>query len=127
MEKIKILIIDDEKSIGEAVKIGLERSGEYEVRIETRGWKGPAVARKFKPDLILLDIIMPRKNGFEILKILKRDSRTISIPVIMLTMVEGEQAKTQAAQLFDEDYIVKPSSIEELKEKIEKVLRRRLK
>ena len=68
---------------------------------------------------------MPRMDGFEVLKILKNDSATAKIPVIMFSAREDEEAKIEASQLYDEDYIVKGVEMPLLKQKIEDVLKRR--
>ncbi|NQU73094.1 MAG: response regulator [Candidatus Omnitrophica bacterium] len=125
MKKKKILVIDDEEKTAELVKIQLELSGEYEVMIETRGSHGLSAAQKFKPDLILLDIIMPGRNGFKVLEDLKKDAKTMPIPVIMLTSLDDMQAKIKAAQQYNEGYLVKPVTKEALKAKIEEIFKMR--
>jgi len=124
MAKRKVLIVDDEKDFAKIVKMNLEQTGEYEVRTESRATKAVAVAKSFKPDVMLLDIVMPDKDGFEVLGELKKDGKTVSIPVIMLTAVGGNHAKMTASQKFCEDYIIKPVPTEELKAKIEEVIKR---
>ena len=127
MHKKKILIVDDEKDFAQIVKMNLEQTGEYEVRTESRAAKAIACAKSFMPDVILLDIVMPDKDGFEVLGELKKNPKTVSIPVIMLTAVGGNHAKMTASQKFCEDYITKPVPTEELKAKIEEVIKRHLK
>jgi DNA-binding response OmpR family regulator len=121
----KILVIDDDENVTEIVKASLEGSGEYQVMVENKGTRGLYAARKLKPDLILLDIIMPEVDGFEVLKSLKRDDETISIPVVMLTAVDSECSKLKAVQRYSEDYLTKPLTGEQLKTKIGEVLTRR--
>jgi len=121
----KVLIIDDEEEIGFFVKKLLEHFGSYRVIVATNGQDGLKAARRERPDLILLDISMPRMDGFAVLKALKEDLDTTSIPVIMLTALDTDEAKERAASLYHEDYIVKPCRAEELKAKIEDVLSRR--
>ncbi|MDD5431700.1 MAG: response regulator [Candidatus Omnitrophica bacterium] len=123
MLKKKVLIVDDEKDFTKMTKINLEATGEYEVFIENISNKALEKAKEVKPDIILLDILMPDTDGFTILKRLKKDESTISIPVVMLTAVSTEAAKTQATSLYDEGYIEKPITIEDLIAKIESVLR----
>ena len=120
--KNKILIIDDEKDFCYFTKANLELFGDYEVIVATSGEKGLRACSKEKPDLILLDIMMPRMDGFELLDRLKRDMKTIHIPVIMLTAKNEEESKIQAAGLYSDDYLVKPVEINVLKSKIDKVL-----
>lgn len=125
MERKRVLIIDDEKDFCQLVKTHLELSGGLEVFTAASGKEGLEAARHFKPDLVLLDIIMPGgMDGFEVLKTLKKDSKTISIPVVMLTVMQDDASKIEATQLYDEDYITKPVKLKDLKTKVEKVLGR---
>lgn len=118
----KILIVDDEKDFAYFVKANLQLLGNYEVIVATKGKKGIKSALKEKPDLILLDIMMPGMDGFEVLERLKRDEKTMNIPVIMLTAKNDDESKIEAAGLYCEDYVVKPAEIKVLNSKIQKVL-----
>ena len=118
----KILIIDDEEEFLEFVKANLELRGDYRVFTAANGEKGMALAEKRKPDLVLLDIIMPVVDGFEVLKRLRACENTKSIPVIMLTARSDDEAMLKALELHDDGYIIKPLKIEELEEKVEKAL-----
>jgi len=122
----KILIIDDEKAICQLVKDGLERMGDFEVIMALSGLIGIELAKKIRPDLILLDIGMPRMSGFEVIRKLKEDNDTITIPVVMLSGRGDEEAKIESMELYDEDYITKPIALTDLKVKIESVLKRRV-
>jgi len=119
---INILVIDDEEDFSYFVMRNLERLGYYNVTSATEGNKGLQMAKENKPDLILLDIMMPGITGFEVLEALKKDQNTKNIPVIMLTGVEDDEAKIKAANLKNEDYIAKPVELEELRSRIEKAL-----
>ena len=121
----KILMIDDEKDFAMVTKSNLEALGDYSVTVATDGKSGLAAAAKDRPDLILLDIIMPGMGGFDVLRELKSKSATTSIPVIMLTAIGSEEAKEKALGIFDEDYVVKPVLASELAIKIKAVLSRR--
>jgi DNA-binding response OmpR family regulator len=121
MEK-KILIIDDEKDFCYFVKKNLEAISNYEIITANKGKKGIQIARKEKPDLILLDIMMPGIDGFEVLKRLKGNERTQRIPVIMFTSKDEDEAKIKASGLYCDDYIVKPVENVVLRAKIHKVL-----
>ncbi len=122
----KILIIDDEKDFCFFVKQNLELTGGYQVIIAVSGKDGIAAAIRHKPDLIILDVIMPLMSGFEVLQALKDSKATTMIPVIMLTAVDTDEAREKALGLYNEDYIVKPVALSELKAKIEAVLARGL-
>ena len=121
----RVLMIDDEKEFCMVVKQNLEMKGDYSVEIATDGKSGIAAALHRKPDLILLDIIMPGMGGFDVLRELKNKRETTSIPVIMLTAVGSEEAKEKALGLYDEDYVVKPVLLSDLDAKIRAVLSRR--
>lgn len=122
----KILIIDDEKDFAFFIKQNLEMGGAYSVVLATNGRDGINIALRQKPDLIILDVIMPEMGGFEVLKALKADDGTMMIPVVMLTAVDTEEAKEKAIGLYNEDYIVKPVSIAELKAKVDRVFTRKI-
>lgn len=120
----KILMIDDERDICLLVKQNLEISGDYKVIVATNGRDGIAAAAREKPDIILLDIIMPGMSGFEVLEKLKTRTDTTSIPVVMLTAVGTEEAKEKAMSLYNEEYLVKPVRTDVLMAKIGEVLSR---
>ena len=107
------------------MKPSLERIGGFEVLTATDGDRGINLARRYNPDLILLDIIMPGKDGFCVLKIIKEDEKTRHIPVIMLTARVDATSREKAESLSCEDYITKPVGVEELKERIEKAIEKR--
>lgn len=120
----RILIIDDEKDFCFFVKANLEQLGGYEVIMAASGETGLAAAREVRPDLVLLDIMMPGLSGFDVLKRLKSDVATMGIPVLMLTARGDAASQQEAVRLYDDDYLVKPIQAEELKERIERVLAR---
>lgn len=122
--KKKILIIDDEKDLCFFIRGNLKLLGNYEVLIANDGKRGFFTAMLHRPDLILLDIMMPGLNGFEVLQRLKGNARTISIPVMMITAKNDEEFKLKAAELYNHDYIVKPFEIKVLKSKIDAVLKK---
>jgi DNA-binding response OmpR family regulator len=122
----KILVIDDEKDFGFFIEQNLELTGLYNVVVVNDPRDGVKAAVRQKPDLIILDVIMPGMSGFDVLAELKENRATTSIPVIMLTAVDNDEAKEKALSFYNEDYIVKPVAISELKEKIGAVLSRKL-
>ncbi|MBU1853366.1 MAG: response regulator [Candidatus Omnitrophica bacterium] len=125
MGKKRILIIDDEKDFCSIVKMNLENTGDFELSVATNGKKGLELAKKLKPDLILLDIHMPGMDGFEVLEKLKKNLDTIEIPVVILSALKDEETKLKAAGLYDDLYITKPIDAINLKAKILEVLERR--
>lgn len=124
MDKKTILIIDDEKNLCLLVKMRLQATGKFKVIMASKGKQGIKAARRAKPDLILLDIMIPDMDGFKVLEALKKDEKTLSIPVVMLTVVDDATSRHKAFQSYDEDYITKPVKLDELQKKIEDILKR---
>ena len=124
MKKRKILLIDDEESHANTVKLNLENTGKYEVRLESRSDKALSTAVRLRPDLILLDMIMPRMNGLEVLEVIKKDERTLFIPVIMLTSIDSKDLRDETFTKYAEDYVTKPVNSQELEAKIDHTLMR---
>ena len=102
----KVLLIEDEELLFKMYRTKLELEN-FEVEIATDGEEGLAKARKFKPDLILLDIVMPRLNGIEVLKKIKADSIIKWIPVVMLTNTASGAAIQECLQAGALGYIIK--------------------
>jgi len=121
MSAKRILIIDDEPDFSEVLRKRISFMGEYEVAIAKDGKEGIKKAKENKPDLIFLDIMMPGIDGFEVLKRLKKDIKTISIPVVMLTALTDDESKIKASQLYDEAYMSKPTEAEALQAVIDKI------
>ena len=127
-KKARILLIDDDVDFVEATKIVLE-SKPYEVIVAQEGNEGLRKAREEKPDLIILDVIMPVKDGFTAAEEFKKDPELSKIPVVMLTSFAARGGETSIAAsrgltLETEDYIDKPVSPEELLNMVEKQLKR---
>ena len=118
----KILIIDAEKEFALFVKENLQLISNYTVITASRGKKGIRAALKERPDLILLDVMIPGMDGFEVLKRLKRNEKTYHIPVIMLTAKNEDEFKITASGLSAEDTIVNPVEAKVLRTKIRRVL-----
>ena len=118
----KVLIIDDEKGFCSVVKMDLQLTQKFDVEIAYNGIEGIDKAKNFKPDVILLDLMMPDMNGFEVLKILKEDKGTKYIPIIMLTAVGEAEAKAKAGDMCSDCYVTKPVKSKDLVSKIEMIL-----
>jgi len=117
-----ILLIEDEPSFQKAVCQFLEKEG-FQTKSALNGQIGLALAKKFKPDLILLDLILPQKDGFEVLKEIKEDEATKDIPVIILTNLEGGADVEKALSLGATTYLVKANyELEEVVKKIKDLL-----
>jgi len=117
----KILIADDRSEVVELVKVTLEGEG-YRTIEASDGREALEKIRKEKPNLILLDIVMPKMDGFEVLSKLKNDSQTKDTPVIMLTAQGQKVDQEKGRRLGARDYITKPFSLSHLLNKIEEIL-----
>ena len=123
-EKIKILVVDDEPNIVQTLQDRLEMN-EYIVTTAGNGREGLKKAQQEKPDVILLDVIMPVMDGHEMLEVLRKQPDCNDISVIMLTARSQTQDIARANACGIDDYIVKPFDLSELLEKIETVLENR--
>src|SRR5512135_3617258 len=113
-KKTKILIIDDEADFGYFVKQNLEAAGPYEVEACSDSMQALTIAKQLRPDLILLDVMMPGKDGFTLLRELKADEHIWNTPVIMLTAKGDSQSVFEGRRYHASDYIIKPFGIKEL-------------
>jgi len=118
-----IAIVDDEPDILELLSYNLKKEN-FEVEEFSNSLKFLDWIKKNKPNLIILDLMIPDVDGIEICKILKKDERTAKIPIIMLTAKGSETDKVLGLELGADDYIVKPFSIKELIARVKAVLRR---
>lgn len=118
MEKQKILVVDDEMELRDALKAALDEAG-YDVIVAEDGNAGIHKALIFKPDLILLDILMPNKNGHETLHELRRDPWGKTVPVLLLTNLDDATNITTSIGLKGDDYIIKSQT--DLKNIVKKV------
>lgn len=121
MNKTIIAVIEDDPILSKIIKESLDEEG-YEVVIAYNGEEGLKIIRQYKPAVILLDILMPHKNGFEVLEVLKNDPEVSKIPVIVLTMLNADDNLQKAMELGATDYIVKSQhAIEEVVEKVKNI------
>lgn len=116
----KILVIDDEKAIADIIKFNLEKEG-YSVETAYDGEEGMEAVKKYIPELVILDVMMPKKDGFQVLKEIRM---SYNLPVIMLTAKEEEVDKVLGLELGADDYITKPFSMRELVARVKANLRR---
>ncbi len=119
----KILVVDDEPDTLELLEFNL-RQAEFDVATAESGLEALKKARELKPDLIILDLMLPELNGLEVFKILRRNPDTSNIPVIMLTAKNAELDRVLGLELGADDYVTKPFSVRELILRIKKVLER---
>lgn len=116
----KVLVVEDDQSLREVLRYNLGREG-YEVVMANDGAQALEVTQREKPDLILLDILLPELDGYEVCRILRRQT---GIPIIMLTAKNQEMDKVMGLELGADDYITKPFSLKELLARIRAQLRR---
>jgi DNA-binding response OmpR family regulator len=117
----RILVIEDEPQMLLGLRDNLELEG-YEVATAADGDEGLAKAASFQPDLVILDVMLPRKNGFDVCRELR--ARSNATPVVMLTARNQETDKVLGLELGADDYVTKPFSITELLARVRAVLRR---
>lgn len=121
-KKIRILLIDDEKDFGFFVKLNLEKTGRFEVTTTTSGSKGLILASKDRPDLILLDIIMPELSGGQVAEQLLENPETAKIPVLFITAIASRtEVQSQQGTIGGRSLIAKPVTPEELMAKIDRL------
>lgn len=119
----KILIVEDERDISRMLDYNLRKEG-YSTVVEGDGSRAALAAAKERPDLVLLDIMLPGLDGTEVLRRLRADQKTAAVPVIMLTAKSEETDKIVGLELGADDYVAKPFAIKELLARIKAVLRR---
>ncbi len=120
MDKKKILLIDDEEDFCFFVKLNLEKTRKYRVFTATRGIEGIRLAKQVKPDLIFLDIVMPKMDGGRVAEILLEDESTKTIPFVFVTaVIKKDDLPGYGGKIGGRDFIAKPVKPEKLIEKIE--------
>ena len=117
----RVLVVEDDPSIAIGLRINLESEG-YVVSLAEDGEAGLDMARTLEPDLIVLDLMLPKRNGLEVLHDLRAEGRTM--PIIILSAKAGEMDKVAGLELGAEDYVAKPFSLAELLARVRAALRR---
>ena len=117
---ISVLIVEDDRNIAELLQLYLEKEG-YAVTVAYDGGQGLSKFRAIQPDLVLLDVMMPVMNGWDVCRVIREESKT---PVIMLTAKSETDDKVQGLKAGADDYITKPFEMKEVLARIEAVLRR---
>lgn len=116
----RVLLVDDDNEIVESMRTVLESRG-YQILVARDGNQGLMMAEKEEPDLVVLDMMMPKRSGFLVLEKLRR-SRPVPMKVIMITANEGSRHKAYAEMLGVDDYIRKPFAMDRLLQSIDKLL-----
>ena len=124
MTKPRILIIEDERPLTDVLSYNLQREG-YEPIVAHDGQEGLRKAQTLLPDAVLLDLMLPVRNGLEVCRELRSGERTRSLPIIMLTAKAEETDQVVGFSLGADDYVTKPFSVKVLMERIKALLRRR--
>lgn len=117
----KILIVDDEQDIVESLKFVLENC-DYVCYCAYNGEDGLKLAREIVPDLIILDVMMPRINGFKISRLLKFDAKYKNIPILMVTARSQEEDKLIGEETGADEYITKPFDLDDVVKTVQKYL-----
>ncbi|MDD2679200.1 MAG: response regulator [Candidatus Omnitrophica bacterium] len=120
--KIKILLIDDEQEFTRFVKLNLENTGEFEVLATEDPLTGIDLARQYHPDLILLDIFMPKMDGTEVAENLLADNSTNDIPIVFLTALVKQDELRKESTIAGRHYIAKPITTGDLISQIKGIL-----
>jgi DNA-binding response OmpR family regulator len=122
MSKKRILVVDDEVDLVETVRFSLELEG-YDVLVAYNGEEALNQARKENPDLILLDLMLPKLDGYKVCRLLKFDERYKHIPILMLTAKIQEKDKVTGMETGANEYITKPFEMDELMKKVKGYLK----
>jgi CheY-like chemotaxis protein len=121
--KDRILVVDDEAALTRMVKLNLEKTGQYEVRTENQGTMAIAAVREFKPDLVLLDVMMPDMTGDDIAAALKEDPQLQDTKYIFMTaIVTKEETEATGSEIGGNVFLAKPVKTDELIGAITKAL-----
>ncbi|MEO1021284.1 MAG: response regulator transcription factor [Bacteroidota bacterium] len=123
MSKQTILVVDDEKDLLDLIEYNLKKEG-FDVLKAENGEQGIAVAKEHKPDLVLLDIMMPKMDGLEAVEVMRADDDLKRIPIIFLTARSDEKTEVEGLNKGGDDYITKPISTTKLISRIKAVMRR---
>ena len=119
----KILIVDDEKALVSLVALHMQTAG-YEVLTANDGWSAIDVCKRDKPDLVILDLMLPKLNGWEVCRRLREDEATKDIMVVMLSARSDDNDKLRGFDVGADDYMTKPFSPRELVARVKRILAR---
>ena len=119
----RILIVEDEVDIADLIKFNLQRAG-YEVHLAHDGISGTEVALRVRPDLLVLDLMLPGRDGYSVFREVRRDARTSHIPVIILTAKAQTEDRIHGLEVGADDYLTKPFSPKELVLRVNAILKR---
>ncbi|MEI7731208.1 MAG: response regulator [Verrucomicrobiota bacterium] len=119
--KKRVLLVDDEEGFTRLLKLNLERTGQYEVRVENWGGAAAPTAKEFKPDILLLDVIMPQMFGGDVATQFKADPELQHVPIVFLSAsVKRQRVEEHEGVIGGYPFIAKPAPLETVIESIEK-------
>jgi DNA-binding response OmpR family regulator len=119
----EILVVDDDRDVAQSIELSLRRRG-YRVTLAHSGVEALKTLRRYRPDIVILDILMPGMSGLEVCRHLRTDPNTVGLPIIFLTARGQEQDRIDGLRAGADDYLSKPFSLEELILRVKAVLRR---
>jgi DNA-binding response OmpR family regulator len=117
----KILVVDDESALTDLLDFHLRRAG-YEVRTAANGWEAIAAVKQSRPDVMLLDLMLPDLDGFGVCEILRRDPLTATLPIIIVSAWASPDSRMLGLELGALDYLTKPFSPRDLVERVNRLL-----
>lgn len=117
---LRLLLIEDDENIAQPLLFGLKKEG-FDVFHATTGPAGLTMARQYRPDVILLDVMLPEMDGYEVCRLLRKES---GVPILMITARSQELERVMGLEVGADDYIVKPFSFRELVARVRAMLRR---
>ena len=124
MDKKKILVVDDERDLTAMLKLNLENTGKYEVATENSGESAVNAARNSRPELILLDILMPGMSGNEVAHVLSCNEATKDIPIVFLTaMVRDSEISGKSRLIGGHPFVAKPADVDKIVDVIDRYMR----
>ena len=124
LTKKKILVVDDEKALVSLVTLHMQMAG-YEVFFANDGWSALDICKRDKPDLVILDLMLPKLNGWEVCRRIKEDDSIKDIAVLMLSARSEVDDKVRGFNVGADDYVTKPFSPKELVARVKRILDRR--
>jgi DNA-binding response OmpR family regulator len=119
----EIFVVDDDRDVAQSIELALRRRG-FRVTLAHSGVEALKLLRRYRPDLVLLDVLMPGMSGMEVCRRLRADENTASLPIIFLTARGQERDRTEGLRAGADDYLSKPFNLEELILRVKAVLRR---
>ena len=119
----RVLVVDDEMAITNVIRLGMEHAG-FLVSCASEGYQALDMAQRLKPDLVILDVMLPDLDGFEVCRRLRENQATSNIPILMLTAKDDVKDRVQGLNIGADDYLTKPFNLAELVARVRALLRR---